>query len=78
MEYPCTRYKTQLKKAKETLEKLLIGKTEINSRLMHKPSSASLNKNLRDINMDIRITENEIEHLEYCIKRCESEYNSSI
>jgi hypothetical protein len=78
MENPCNKYLSQLKKANETLEILIIEKAEINLKLVPKPFSASLNKALRDINMDIRITNNEIEHAEFCIKRCESEFNTSI
>lgn len=78
MDDPCKLYRSQLKKASETLEILLTQKSEINLKLIAKPESASLNKALRDVNMEIRITENEIEHAEYSIKRCESEYNISI
>lgn len=78
MNDPCKLYRSQYKKASETLDILIIQKAEINFKLTSKPASASLNKALRDVNMDIRITENEIEHAEYSIKRCESEYNISI
>jgi len=71
MDDPCKRYKSQLKKAKETLQTLYIQRDEINLKLIAKPSSASVNKALREVNMDIRITDNEIEHAEYSIKKCE-------
>ncbi|TDD97834.1 hypothetical protein [Flavobacterium cellulosilyticum] len=78
MDNPCNLYKLQYKKANETLDILIIQKAEINFKLIAKPASASLNKALRTVNMDIRITENEIEHAEYCINRCESEFNPTI
>ena len=77
MKAPCNLYKAQYKKAKETLEILLIQKAEINLKLESNFSSASLHKELRTVNMDIKITENEIEHAEYRIHECESKYNSS-
>jgi hypothetical protein len=77
MNNPCDIYKSQYKKAKETLDKLLIQKAEINSKLESNFLNTDLHKDLRDINMDIRITENEIEHAESCIQECELKYNSS-
>lgn len=77
MKAPCSLYKSQYKKAKETLEILLIQKAEINFKLESNFSSASLHKELRTVNMDIKITENEMEHAEFRIQECESKYNSS-
>jgi len=77
MDNPCEIFKSQYKKAKETLDILLIQKAEINHKLESNFSSASLHKDLRTINMDIRITENEMEHAESCIQECELKYNSS-
>jgi len=74
---PCNLFKSQYKKAKETLDVLLIQKAEINRKLESNFSSATLHKELRTVNMDIRITENEMEHAEYSIKKCELKYNSS-
>ena len=68
---PCILFKSQRKKAKETLNKLLIQKAELNSKLGSDYSNAHLQKDLRTINMDIRITENEIEHAEFRIQECE-------
>jgi len=75
---PCSLYKSQYKKAKETLEILEKQKAEINFKLESDSSSATLHKDLRDINMDIRITVNEMEHAESNSKDCELKYNSSI
>ncbi len=77
MNNPCDIFKSQFKKAKETLDILLIQKAEINLKLESDFSCPSLHKDLRTINMDIRITENEIEHAESCIQECELKYNSS-
>ncbi len=71
-------YKKQHKKAKETLDILERHRAEIDFKLKSDPSSASLHKDLRTINMDIRITENEIEHAQFRIQECESKYNSSL
>lgn len=78
MKDSCDLFKSQFKKAKETLVVLEEQKAEINLKLESNPSSASLNKELRTVNMDIRITLNEIEHAESCIQECELKYNSSI
>jgi hypothetical protein len=74
---PCNLFKSQYKKAKETLDVLLIQKAEINLKLESNFSSATLHKELRTVNMDISITEKEKEHAEYRIQECESKYNSS-
>lgn len=77
MNNPCDIYKLQYKKAKEILDKLIIRKAEINSKLESNFLNNDLHKELRDLNMDIRITENEMEHAESCIKEYELKYNSS-
>jgi len=77
MKAPCNLYRSQYKKAKETLDILLIQKAEINHKLESNFSSATLHKELRTVNMDIKITENEMEHAEFRILECESKYNSS-
>jgi hypothetical protein len=74
---PCYLFKSQYKKAKETLDILLNQKAEINFKLKSDFASATLHKELRTINMDIRITENEMEHAVFRILECESKYNSS-
>jgi len=78
MKDPCNLFKSQYKKAKETLVILEEQKAEINLKLESNASSATLHKELRNINMDIRITLNEIEHAESCIQECELKYNSSL
>ncbi|SHG14909.1 hypothetical protein SAMN05443549_102221 [Flavobacterium fluvii] len=71
MSDPCEQFKSQYKKAKETLDVLLIQKAEINLKLKSDYSNPHLQKELRTVNMDIRITENEMEHAEYRIQECE-------
>ena len=78
MEDPCSLYKSQYKKAKETLDILEKEKEIINLTLESNPSSATWNKKLREINMDIRITLNEMEHADYNLQNCELKYNSSL
>lgn len=77
MNNPCDIFKSQYNVAKKTLDKLLIQQAEINLKLESNYSSASLNKDLRTINMDIRITLNEMEHAEFRMQECESKYSSS-
>ena len=77
MNDPCKLYKSQYKKAKETLAILEIQKTQINLNLEPNPISASLNKELRMVNLDIKITLNEIEHAEYSIHQCEMKHLST-
>lgn len=77
MKDPCTIYKSQRQKAKDVLEILEKQRDEIIDKLKLNESSASLHKELRTINLDIKITINEIDHAEYNIQECESK-NSSI
>jgi len=76
MDDPCSLYKSQYKKAKETLEILEKQKAQINLNLEPNPISSSLHKELRMINLDIKITMNELEHAESNIHECELKYNS--
>lgn len=65
----CKIYQSQYKKAKETLDILHNQRNQIDFNLQSNSSCAILHKELRDINLDIRITENEIEHAESVIIR---------
>lgn len=76
MEDPCKLYKSQRNKAKEVLELLEKHRDEINFKLKSNESDPYLHKELRTVNMDIRITMNEIEHAEDKIQECESNNNS--
>jgi hypothetical protein len=76
MDDPCSLYKSQYKKAKETLEILEKQKAQINLNLEPNPISSTLHKELRTVNLDIRITLNEMEHAESNIHECELKYNS--
>ena len=76
MDDPCSLYKSQYKKAKETLEILEKQKAQINLNLEPNPISSTLHKELRMINLDIKITMNELEHAESNIHECELKYNS--
>jgi hypothetical protein len=78
MSDPCKLFKSQYKKAKETLDILLIQRAEINFKLESDYSNAHLHKELRTVNMDIRITENEMEHAQFRIQECELKQNSLI
>lgn len=68
---PCVLYKSQYKKAKETLDILEKQKHQIELNLESNPISSDLNKKLREINLDIKITVNELEHANYSIEKCE-------
>jgi hypothetical protein len=70
-------YKAQRKKAKLALESLERQREEIYQKLQFDESNSFLQKDLRSINLDIKITMNEIEHTEDNIQECESK-NSSI
>ena len=72
MENPSNLYQSQFNKAKEVLLILENQRSEIESKLKTNPSSDSLNKELRNINLDIKITLNEIEFVEYRIQECDS------
>lgn len=77
MDDPCNLYKSQYKKAKETLDMLEKQKAQINLNLEPNPISSTLHKELRMVNLDIKITKNEMEHAESGIQECELKYNSS-
>lgn len=72
------QFQSQYKKAKETLAVLLIHKTEINLKLTSDYSNAHLHKELRTVNMDIRITENEMEHAKFRMQECEMKQKTLI
>jgi hypothetical protein len=76
MEDTCTQYRSQRQKAKEVLEQLEQQREAIYEKLKFNESSSVLHKDLRTINLDIKITLNEIEHIEYIIQECESNNNS--
>lgn len=71
MNDPCQLFKSQYKKAKETLDVLEQEKHQIELSLESNPISSDLNKKLRKINLDIKITVNELEHADYSIEKCE-------
>jgi hypothetical protein len=71
----CNLYKSQYKKAKETLDLLTLQRAEIDFKLLSNPISAILHKELRDKILDIKITSNELEQAESDIKDCESRHN---
>ncbi len=57
-------YKRQYKNAQETLKTLEKQKAEIDFKLDSDPICSHLHKELRTVNLDIKITLNEIEHIE--------------
>ena len=75
MDTPCKLYKSQYKKAKETLDILTSHRFEIELKLESDPISPILHKELRTVNLEIRITKNELEQAESDIKECELKYN---
>ena len=77
MNNPCILFHSQSKKAKETLEKLEKQRDQIDFELKSNPICSDLHKKLRMVNLDIKITTNELEHAEYSIKNCELKYNFS-
>jgi hypothetical protein len=46
-------------------------KNQIELDLESNPISSDLNKKLREVNLDIKITVNELEHANYSIEKCE-------
>jgi len=64
-------YKRQYKNAIITLEKLEKRKEEVDFKLQSNPICSHLHKDLREVNLDIKITLNEIEHLESHLQECE-------
>ncbi|WP_268846894.1 hypothetical protein [Flavobacterium aestivum] len=64
-------YKRQYIKATETLKTLEKQKAEIDFKLNSDPICSHLHKELRTVNLDIKITLNEIEHAESYILKCE-------
>jgi len=66
------RYHRQYKNALKTYEKLEKVKAEIDFKLKSNPVCSHLHKDLRTVNLDIKITLNEIEHIESHIHQYES------
>lgn len=71
----CNLYKSQYKKAKETLDILISHRTEIELKLELDPISPIFHKELRTTNLEIKITKNELEQAESDVKDCELKYN---
>jgi hypothetical protein len=65
-------YQRQYKNALKTYEKLEKIKAEIDFKLKSNPVCSHLHKDLRTVNLDIKITLNEIEHIESHLQGCES------
>jgi hypothetical protein len=65
-------YKRQHKNALKTYEKLKLIKSEIDFKLKSDPVCSHLHKDLREVNLNIKITLNEIEHIESHLFGCES------
>lgn len=78
MSNPCLLYQLQLNKAKETLATLLQQRQLIEAKLLLNPISPELHKDLRTINLEIKITNNEIELAESNLKACEIKNNTSL
>lgn len=74
MEDPCTLYKSQFNKAKETLHILEKQRAQIDFDLLSNPICSTLHKELRTVNLDIKITVNELEHAELDIQKCQQKY----
>jgi len=78
MKDPCEIFKSQRKKAQETLDILQLQKSQIELDLELNPISADLNKKLRQINLDIKITVNELEHADNSNATCEINHSTPI
>ncbi|MDO8316786.1 MAG: hypothetical protein Q7T12_04605 [Flavobacterium sp.] len=63
----CILYQSQYNKAKETLDILEKQKNQIDLNLQSNPSCSTLHKELRAVNLNIKITENEMEHAESAV-----------
>jgi hypothetical protein len=57
-------YRKQYKNAHRTYEKLKLIQSEIDFKLKTNPVCSHLHKDLREVNLNIKITLNEIEHIE--------------
>ncbi len=66
------RYQRQYENALKTYEKLKTIRAEIDLKLQSTPVCSHLHKDLRTVNLDIKITLNEIEHIESHLQQCES------
>ena len=66
------RYQKQYKNVLKTYEKLRKTKDEIDFKLKSNPVCSNLHKDLRTVNLEIKITLNEIEHIESHLHQYES------
>lgn len=76
MNDPCTLYKLQYNKAKETLDTLEQEKALIDLNLEANPICSESHKELRRLNLDIKITMNELEHAKSDIHKCKLKFDS--
>lgn len=76
MNDPCKLYKLQYNKAKETLDTLEQEKALIDLNLKANPICSDSHKELRRLNLDIKITMNELEHAKADIHKCKLKFDS--
>lgn len=76
MDDPCKIYKSQFRRAKETLDLLEQQKAQIDFKLKSNAICSTLHKELRTVNLDIKITLNEIEYIESNLQECELQYST--
>ncbi|MBW4361823.1 hypothetical protein [Flavobacterium taihuense] len=72
MDDQINRYKRQYQNALKTIDTLEKIKAEIDFKLKSNPVCSNLHKDLRTVNLDIKITLNEIEHIESHIHQYET------
>jgi hypothetical protein len=69
----CQQYQKQVNKAKETIAILEKEMETLNLKLEENPVDSNYLSDQRKLNLDMKITLNELEHCEYILERCLSE-----
>lgn len=70
MEEICQKYRQQVNKAKETMEKIENELQQIKTKLQKSPNNANYLQELKNTTLDMTITLNELEHSQHKLEQC--------
>lgn len=76
MKESCQKYEQQITKAKETIGLIEQELHQVRLKLQNDPNNAIYMQELKNINLDMTITLNELEHSESALENCISRQNA--
>lgn len=78
MSISCQEYELQIEKAQETVKILEERLVSVRSKLDKKPEDAVYRRELKQLNLDMKITMNELEHAQSKLENCLSKNKSNL